>query len=151
MRDVMRYMKIRYILLVLTALSLQGCSFLVDLAFFNNSNEKIEICNLNLKETSCQSIEPKTLAKVLLVGDQASESWRFSIAGKGEKRIYEFKFGPYPEHASDVYCEGILQKRCDIPVQYESNGLLYWGGKSTKLPVSEFPNQPQGFPVEPSA
>jgi len=147
----MRYMKIRYLLIVLAALSLQGCSFLVDLAFFNNSSEKIEICNLNLEESTCQSIEPKTLAKVLLVGDQPAESWRFSIARRGEIEIYEFKFRPYPEHASDVYCKGIFQKRCDIPVQYESNGFLYWGGKSTKLPVSEFPAQPQGFPVEPSA
>jgi len=147
----MHYMNIRYTALVLASLSLQGCSFLVDLAFFNNSDENIELCNLNLNESSCQKIEPKTLAKVLLIGDEPAEYWRFTIAGREEKEIYEFKFGLYPEHASDIYCDGIFQNRCDIPVQYESNGFLYWGGKSTKLPVSEFPNQPQGFPVGPSA
>ena len=147
----MRYMKIKYILIILAVQSLQGCSFLVDLAFFNNSSEKIEICNLNLNEVSCLNVEPKTLTKVLLVGDKPAASWRFSITKGGERKVYEFKFGPYPEHASDVYCEGTFQKRCDIPVQYESNGFLYWGGKSAKLPVSEFPDQPQGFPVEPSA
>jgi hypothetical protein len=147
----MRHMKIRNILLFFVALSLQGCSLLVDLAFFNNSSEKIEICNLNQREPSCQSIEAKTMSKVLLVGDRPAEAWRFSIDRRGEKAIYEFKFGPYPEHASEVYCEGVFQKRCEIPVQYESNGFLYWSGKSTKLPVSEFPNQPQGLPVEPSA
>lgn len=146
----MCYMKTKYILLFFVALSLQGCSFLVDLAFFNNSSEEIEICNLNQRLPACQSIEPKTLLKVPLVGDLPAETWRFSIYRKGKEAVYEFKFGPYPVHASNVYCVGIFQKRCDIPVQYESSGLLYWGGKSTKLPVSEFPNQPQGFPVEPS-
>ncbi len=70
---------------------------------------------------------------------------------EGHIGTYVFNFGPYPEHASDLYCEGIFQKRCDIPVQFERNGLLYWGGKSEGLPIEEFPKQPKGFPVEPSA
>jgi len=143
--------KYRSIVSIVVLLILQGCSFLVDLALFNNSDESIVICNLNLKEPSCLTMGAKTLKKVLLVADQSASSWRFSITREGKKGIYEFEFGTYPEHASEIYCEGVFQKRCDIPLQYESDGLLYWGGKSATLPVVNFPEQPMGFPVGPSA
>ena len=143
-----RMIKIVAILIVL--LPTQGCSFLVDLALFNNSENTIEVCNLNLETPSCQIIKAKELGKVSLVSDKASELWRYEIKVEEKSYTYEFKFGPYPAHASDVYCKGIIQKRCDIAVQFEKNGFVYWGGKSLELPVKEFPNQPEGFPVEPS-
>lgn len=141
---------IRVFLLICTSILLQGCSFLVDLAFYNNTGSRIEVCNLNLEESNCQQINGGALAKVLLVGDKPARSWRFSIEASGEVGIYEFEFGAYPTHASDVYCEGLVWKRCDIPVQYEANGLLYWAGKKKEFPVLQFPKQPGGFPVEPA-
>lgn len=144
-------MIIKNLLVIAVALASQSCSFLVDLAFYNNSNEEIEICNQNLEKPSCQSIRSKSLAKVPLVGDQPTDLWRFSIEKSGLVRAYKFGFGQYPQHASDVYCDGIFLQRCNIPVQYESNGLLYWSGKSEPLPVTKFPDQPQGFPLEPDA
>ncbi len=147
----MRKNKIRVLLILTISGLLQGCSFLVDLAFFNNSNDRIEVCNLNLKAPQCQSIESKSMSKVLLVADMPSNAWRFSISRSSGKGIYDFSFGPYPEHASEVYCVGFIQKRCDIPVQYEEDGLIYWGGKEVRLPVEKFPNQPKGFPVGPNA
>ncbi|GAB1620529.1 hypothetical protein AAOGI_05790 [Agarivorans albus] len=141
---------IRAFQLICTSIMLQGCSFLVDLAFYNNTASNIEVCNLNLEESVCQQINGGTLAKVLLVGDKSAKSWRFSIESGGNVNFYDFEFGPYPTHASDAYCEGFIQKRCDIPVQYEVNSLLYWGGKNKALPVRKFPAQPRGFPVEPN-
>ncbi len=129
---------------------IQGCSFLVELAFFNNSGRAVEVCNLNLDTPSCQTITANRLEKVLLVSDRAAELWRYEIKTGDNSDIYEFKFGTYPEHASEVYCRSFIQKRCDIPVQLERNGLLYWGGKSNELPVKEYPSQPKGFPVAPS-
>ena len=148
---VTRKMKYRVAILTLSALLLPGCSFLVDLALFNNSADSIEVCNLNLNEPACQTIMPRALEKVLMVGDKPATSWRFSVRIEGEMKIYEIPSGRYSELASDVYCEGIFQKRCDIPVQYEPDGRLYWGGKSNRLPVVNIPEQPNGFPIEPSA
>lgn len=149
---VMRYTKVRNLVVLLGLLpQLQGCSFLVDMVFFNNSEDSVEVCNLNLIEPSCQVVMAKSLSKMRIVGDRPESSWRISISQGNKKGIYKLVFRPYPEDASEVYCEGFIRKQCDIPVQYEPSGLLYWGGKNSELPVEVFPNQPRGFPVEPSA
>ena len=147
----MRNMKIRDAFLIGSTVLLSGCSFLVDLAFYNNSEEDIEVCNLSLNEPRCNVIAAGALEKVLMVADRPATFWRFSIRKGEKKEAYEFPSGRYPELASNVYCEGFLQKRCDIPVQYESSGRIYWGGKTGKLPVADLPNQPKGFPIEPGA
>ena len=127
-------------------LSLSGCSYVIDLVVFNNSDLDIEVCNLNYIERDCEIILSKEVAKISLIGSKPAKFWSYSI----NKKIYEFSFGPYPEHASKVYCNGFIQKKCDIAIQYESTGLLYWAGKTSKLPVKIFPDQPKGFPVEPN-
>ncbi|GAA5215730.1 hypothetical protein ACFSJ3_10830 [Corallincola platygyrae] len=142
---------IRLCVLSVSLLFLQGCSFLVEIALFNNSDERIEICNLNMQERLCQQIDAQTMSKVVLMGDKPSEQHRFSIESKGRIGIYEFVFDePYPTHASDVYCEGLIQKQCDIPLQFEVSGELYWAGKKARLPVDKLPPQPKGFPISPS-
>jgi len=140
----------KYFLILLLFVSLQGCIVLVDLAFYNNTDKKIEVCNLNLKEPACQTILAKSLVKVPLVGDIRLDAWYLTIKSKKSSLLYKIKFpGQYPELASNIYCQGIFNNRCDIPAQYEENELLYWGGKSQELPVKEFPEQPKGFPVKP--
>ena len=137
--------------LFLLATSLQGCSFLVDLAFFNNTDTPVEVCNLNLTTPKCQTVQAKSLEKITLVADKQVFAWTYSISQGSKKGVYEFEFGQYPEHASEVYCHGLFMRVCDIPVQYEKNGMLYWGGKNNELPVQVYPEQPEGFPVKPSA
>jgi len=140
---------VRRMSIFLLIMSIQGCSFLVDMAFYNNSDHPIEICNLNLTTPKCQTIQAKTLAKITLVGNKKMDAWNFSISSGKAKKMYTFKFGQYPEHASEIYCDGVFQEICDIPIQYEQNGWLYWGGKDKELPVREFPKQPKGFPAKP--
>ena len=139
-------MQIKFIWLVLLFLSLQGCSFAVNLAFFNNTEATIEICNLNKTEHNCYKVGSNTLIKIPLIASVQLGKWKYSI----NQKEYNFKFGVYPEHASNFYCSGFIQKRCDVPVQFESNGLLYWAGKESQLPVKNFGMQPLGFPVKPN-
>lgn len=135
--------------LLISAASLQGCSFLVDLALFNNTSTPIEVCNLLRSPVTCTVIPSKALGKVTLSAQMAAPQWRYRISHDNESSVYEFQFAPYPEQASEVYCHGLFSKRCDIPVQLEESGLLYWGGKTRQLPIQEFPDQPLGFPVRP--
>lgn len=102
---------------------------------------------MNHDKKPCQIIPEGEVGMVDLIGTKAADSWEYRIDGQ----IYSFAFGTYPEHASNVLCHGIIQKRCAIPVQLEDYGRLYWAGKDSVLPVSEFPKQPEGFPVEPDA
>ena len=141
--------KIKYIILPLLLAVTQSCSFIVDVVLYNNTNNKIEVCNLNLKETKCILIDSKSSAKISLIGDIPKNEWGWSIQKENEINEYWFSFGRYPEHASNKYCTGTIQKKCDIPLQLEETGLLYWAGKDAKLPISEFPKQPNGFPVTP--
>jgi hypothetical protein len=116
---------------------------------YNNTNNKIEVCNLNLKETKCILIDSKSSAKIPLIGDIPKDRWNWSIQREKGINEYWFSFGRYSEYASNKYCTGTIQKKCDIPLQLEENGLLHWAGKDAKLPINEFPKQPNGFPVKP--
>ena len=147
----MRNHMIKLLAVLIIALTLPGCSFLVEVIFFNNSNSSIKVCNLNHTNQNCQTIEPKSSNKVLLVADKKINAWSYSITASGKESIYSFAFEPYPAQASNIYCQGFFMKRCDIPLQYESDGLLYWAGKNQELPTKNFPNQPPGFPVAPDA
>lgn len=140
---------LRLIAVLAATLALSGCSFLVDLILFNNSDARIQVCNLNQTVPTCEIIEPKSSRKILLTGDKPAPSITYSIKGSGEERTYRFVFEPYPAQASEIYCQGFFMKRCDIPLQYEPDGLLYWAGKDQVLPVERFPAQPPGFPVSP--
>ena len=142
-------MIIRFLAIFFLTNILSGCSFLVSMVLFNNSDSTITVCNLNHTNIACQSIKPDTFEKVLLVSDKQSYAWRYSIDNGGETKKYSFVLGAYPEHASNVYCKGILQKKCDYAIQYEQNGKLYWAGKDNELPVDIFPEQPMNFPVAP--
>ena len=139
-------MLVRLIFLVFIFQLLQGCSFVVDLAFFNNTSEKVEVCNINKSRPNCFKVNAQSLVKIPLIANTPSDKWQYSINHKK----YSFKFGQYPEHASNVYCSGFIQKQCDVAVQYQSNELLYWAGKSSELPVKSFGFQPEGFPVKPN-
>ena len=133
--------------ILIVGLSLSGCSFLVELALFNNSGQDISVCNLNHSNKPCQTISNNAIGLVTLISNKAASNWSYSI----NDRVYNFNFGSYPEHVSNIYCSGFVQKRCAISIQYQNNGLLYWAGKNQELPVDNFPNQPEGFPVEPNA
>ncbi|MDU9414899.1 hypothetical protein [Pseudomonas sp. zfem005] len=140
---------LRLLAVLAATLALSGCSFLVEMIVFNNSDARIQVCNLNYIVTICEIIEPKSSLKILLTGDKPAPSITYSIKGSGEERTYRFVFEPYPAQASEIYCQEFLMKRCDIPLQYEPDGLLYWAGKDQVLPVERFPAQPPGFPVSP--
>lgn len=140
---------IKLIILTLLLVSTQSCSFVVDAVLYNNSKSKIEVCNLNLKETKCVQVNAKSMINIPLIGDIPKDEWGWSIQKESEIQEYWFSFAQYPEHASNKYCTGAIQKKCDIPLQFEEDGLLYWAGKNTKLPTSEFPKQPNGFPINP--
>jgi hypothetical protein len=142
---------IRLTTIFIATLSLSGCSFLVEVILFNNSDSSIEICNLNHTNQRCQIIEPKSSNKVLLVADKKANAWSYGITKLNETKVYSFAFEPYPAQASNIYCQGFFMKKCDIPLQYEPNGFLYWAGKNQELPTIIFPNQPPGFPVAPDA
>ena len=139
-------MKVKLIILVLLVFSLQSCSLVVSIAFFNNTKTSLDICNLHKAEQNCYKVASEALIKIPLIASVQIEQWEFSI----NKKVYGFKFGVYPEHASNIYCTGIIQKRCDIPLQFESNELLYWAGKESRLPAKSFGAQPLGFPVKPN-
>lgn len=147
----MRNHMIKLLTTLIIAATLSGCSFLAEVILFNNSNSRIEVCNLNHANQNCQTIEPKSSNKVLLVADRKVNTWRYSIATPNIEGIYSFVFEPYPAQASNIYCQGFFMKKCDIPLQYESDGLLYWAGKNQELPTKSFANQPPGFPVAPDA
>ncbi|MEZ8197007.1 MULTISPECIES: hypothetical protein [Vibrio] len=138
------------ILLIFGLLSLQGCSYAIEMAFYNNTDNEITICNLNLKKPTCQTVAAQSLINVTLVGDIYSPQLNFNIGALNQERMYSFNV-EYPEQASEVYCKThfITAKVCDIPVQYEPSGNLYWAGEKFELPVSDFPDQPSGFPVVP--
>lgn len=140
---------LRLFAILAATLALSGCSFQVEMVLFNNSDARIQVCNLNYTVPICKIIEPKSSLKILLTGDKLSPSIIYSIKGSGEERTYRFDFEPYPAQASEIYCQGFPMKRCDIPLQYEPDGLLYWAGKDQTLPVERFPAQPPGFPVSP--
>ena len=137
--------------LILVIAFISGCSFLVDLVFFNNSDRNINVCNLNLRVPACVNIKPRSLEKIQLVADKPGTAWHFSIDNGKVTKTVSFPNAMYPELASEIYCEGILQKMCDIPIQYQPDGLLYWGGRSNELPTKNLANQPRFFPIEPSA
>ena len=126
--------------------SLQGCSFVVNLAFFNNTDFPLEICNLHKTKPNCYSVDSKVLITIPLIANVQSDTWKYSINNK----VYSFLLGEYPKYSSDVYCTGFFWKRCDIAVQFQPNELLYWAGKSMALPVKSFALQPNGFPVKPN-
>ena len=46
---------------------------------------------------------------------------------------------------STHYC--YFPQGCDVPVQLEPDGLLYWVGAAATMPVQTFPAQPPGFPT----
>lgn len=143
----MRKLVMKHLPIILICLMFGGCSFVVELIVFNNTDASIEICNIYNSDRPCVEIASRDVGTVPMINDKKSDSWAYMI----DKKIYRFEFGTYPEHASEVYCKGIIQKRCAIPLQFESSGLLYWAGKTSKLPVSNHVNQPRGFPVEPGA
>ncbi|BFM12667.1 hypothetical protein R50072_28200 [Simiduia litorea] len=137
----------KHLSLIILSLTLSGCSFVVDIMLFNNTDSSIEVCNINNSEHPCVPIASHEMGSVAMINSVKTDSWIYRINGK----VYGFSFGTYPEHASEVYCKGFIQKRCAIPLQLEPSGLLYWAGKNSKLPVSNFVNQPKGFPVGPGA
>ena len=147
----MRNHMIKLLATLIIAATLSGCSSLAEVILFNNSNSRFKVCNLNHTNQNCKTIEPKSSNKVLLVADRKINAWRYSIATPSKESIYSFVFEPYPAQASNIYCQGFFMKRCDIPLQYERDGFLYWVGKNQELPTESFANQPPGFPVAPDA
>lgn len=142
---------LKIIAMLITTLLLSGCTVLVEVALFNNSDSAIEVCNLNLNNKECKTIEPQSVKRILLVADKSVTSLKYSITKSNDTNIYTFNFKPYGTLASDIYCKGFLAKNCDIPIQYENNGLLYWAGQDQEFPAKNIPNQPSGFPVAPDA
>lgn len=147
----MRDHMIKHLATLILAIVLSGCSFLVDVILFNNSSSSIKVCSLNHSNQRCQIIEPKSSGKLLLVADRQINSWSYSIKTLAKDDIYNFAFEPYPAQASNIYCQGFFTRKCDIPLQYENGGQIYWVGKNQELPTKSFPNQPPGFPVAPDA
>jgi hypothetical protein len=140
---------IKLIIILLLLFSAQSCSFIVDVVLYNNSNSKIKVCNLNLKETKCVLVSAKSMVNIPLIGDIQKNEWGWIIQKESEVHEYWFSFEVHPEHSSNKYCTGVIQKKCDIPLQLEEDGSLYWAGKDTELPTREFPKQPHGFPINP--
>lgn len=128
---------------------LQGCSYFNSIAFFNNTEQRLEICNLNYQTPICYISTPKSLIKITLAGDISTDAWSFSIRKKKKVFYYKFNFSSYTQYASTLYCSKILGHKCDIAMQYEEDSYLYWGGRSEPLPITHLPEQPIGFPIIP--
>ncbi len=130
---------------------LHGCSSVVDLVVANNSGRPLEICNLNLDLPRCVSVDSGQVQDLPLVSDYAAAAWRLHVGAPGVQRVHEFTLAGKPEFASDMICSGFLGLRCEVGVQIEQDGRLYWVGARVREPVDNFPEQPAGFPVAPSA
>lgn len=128
---------------------LQGCSSMTNMALYNNSDQPIQVCNLNVSNTPCVTVDPQSMEKIALKSERDSGMVAYSISQQGYTGIYELQGGTMPEYTSSVYCSKLYPRYCDIPVQYEQDSVLYWGGRENRLPYSEIPWQPIGFPVAP--
>ena len=137
----------RTLLLVVVLIFAQGFSELYSFALYNNTNQPVEICNLNPAEPTCQLAESQTLARVLMVGDRSEQAWHFRISTDGRTALYHLP-GSLLDEA--IRCSGHLWwRRCEVPAQLDSNGEVRWTGTVDGLPLNHFPNQPAGFPIEP--
>ena len=140
---------VRTVLVVLGAGSLSACSVIWRVEIFNNSGRVIEVCYEPVPSRSCVTILANSSAEFLNHADETSP-WNLRVQADGRTYVYDFTVAGKPEFAWDHICHG-MNPRCDVALQLEPNLELHWVEKPRKLPADEFPAQPDGFPVTPTA
>ena len=124
--------------------ALISCSPLLTLVVQNNTGAEVQICNLLRHDNPCVSAEAHEQARILLVADRAAPSWRLRISTAAVSKTYDF--GDLWRLRSVPRCH----TGCEVEVQLETDGLIYWVDVSRNPGVSA-PVQPDGFPVRPGA
>jgi hypothetical protein len=143
-------MKRQSCVLALLALGVAGCSQLGYLVVHNNSAVEVEICNLHRHDNACVSAAPHGYARVLLVADYAASSWVFRVSTSAGSNTYDFGRVELWKLRSVDTCSMFKKHSCEIAVQLEPDGLLYWvdASRNTAGPALV---QPDGFPIRPGA
>jgi hypothetical protein len=132
--------------LALVVPGLAGCSQLLHLAVRNNTRDEVQICNLQRHDNACVSAKSHDQARVLLVADHPASSWVLRISTAAASKTYNFGHIDLWKLRSLPTCE----HDCDVAVQLEPDGLIYWIDASRNASVLA-PVQPDGFPVRPGA
>lgn len=123
----------KYILLLIS-LFLSSCSLYLEVSIYNNSGVPITIETSQSKIT----IENKEIGK-----------FRFSsdiVLNAGNK---QFKYAVGWKDLSDFFYGAVTKNK--VKAQIDKNLVIYLVKPENILPVSEFSEQPGGFPKKPSA
>jgi hypothetical protein len=126
--------------------ALTSCSQLLSLAVRNNTDAELEICNLLRHDKPCVSAKSHEQARIVMTADHPASSWAFRISSTTASKTYDFGSLDLWKLRSVPHCWG----DCEVVVQLEPNGLLYWVDAS-RNPALPAPVQPDGFPVRPGA
>ena len=135
---------IRNLAIIAIAVILQSCSTTVVGVVYNNTGEEIEICKVGIT-TDCQKIRNSKIGRITMLAG------KYVISTESSIYSYEFKFKEHwTFYNSTQYCRRLffVSKACDIAVQVEPDGNIYWAGKNHSLPLNEIPAQPIGFPFK---
>ena len=139
---VMQNKLLKYIAITLCIL-LQGCSVPACLLIFNNSEDRIVVCNVNRSPSVCTPIESYASGRMALVADSPVNSWRITIERGETTKSYSLKGTLFREV---TVCDGM---QCDIPLQYDGTESLHLLSKPTGLPAKDSPVQQAGFQIMP--
>src|SRR5258708_38834546 len=108
--------------LALVVPGLAGCSQLLHLVVRNNTSDEVEICNLQRHDNACVSAKSHDQARMLLVADHPASSWVLRISTSAASKTYNFGQVDLWKLRSSHTCE----HNCDVAVQLEPDGLIYW-------------------------
>ena len=129
---------------------LTNCSYVPYLVLYNNSDEKITVCEINKEQAKCTEIVPKTYEKISLSSSSLDELDSYKIQTATRTFSYNFAFIlGNPSEISSQYCDGLIWKRCNIAAQYESSGKIYHVGRDNLFPIKNLLDQPLNFPISP--
>jgi hypothetical protein len=136
--------------LALLVFGVTSCSPPFYMTVQNNSATEVEICNLHRHENACVSAAPHGHARVPLVADYAASSWAFRISSSAGSKTYDFGHVDLSKVGSVDTCSMFNRRSCELVVQLEPDGFLYWvdASRNTAGPA---PVQPDGFPIRPGA
>jgi hypothetical protein len=134
----------RHCAIFMLLLGLCGCPYISLVTLYNNNNATVVFCDLHAYNNPCRSVPGHAIVREPYLGDPTS--WDFRISSGATSRTYkvsrEIKFWSLRSTHYCYFAEG-----CDVPLQLEPDGLLYWVGTEATMPVHTFPPQPPGFPL----
>ena|SRR5277367_1170922 len=136
----------RYCAVLILLLGMCSCSSVSLVTLYNNSNTTVVFCNLHARNNRCQTIPSHALVRTGYLSRQDSRSWDFRISSGATSRIFSVPVEmTIWKLRSTHYC--YFPQGCDVPIQLEPDGLLYWVGTAATMPIQTFPPQPAGFPI----